>query len=339
MTQRFTRQSNSHPRLFALLALLLASTGAIASDEPTDLSDYYVVELILFTNEQPELIDEEYWPRDIQLDMPDNTAWLAGLPLAHSYPELAAAIEQAQQAAGDAAEIPLITPAAAPVEVTSEADSEDTAQAPATVWLPLMDDYREHQASAERIRRSGRHRLLLHHSWLQKLGDADHAPSIIIQAGDERDGLYELGGSIKLFKSRFLHLHTDLWRLQFADNVSVNDEQPASAGQWPVVPRIERPALPAADDNEPPAEDSQLASGTNTGEAETTAAPALLPAPGFSADSFALDWLELPASQPPLANVAVMRQQRRLRSREIHYIDHPLFGLVVEIRPFELPQP
>ncbi|HEY9032743.1 MAG TPA: CsiV family protein, partial [Pseudomonadales bacterium] len=60
---------------------------------------------------------------------------------------------------------------------------------------------------------------------------------------------------------------------------------------------------------------------------------------GFSADSFAFDWLELPASQPPLANVAVMRQQRRLRSREIHYIDHPLFGLVVEIRPFELPQP
>ncbi len=31
-----------------------------------------------------------------------------------------------------------------------------------------------------------------------------------------------------------------------------------------------------------------------------------------------------------------LTESRRMRSREIHYLDHPLFGVVVEIRPFEV---
>ena len=30
-----------------------------------------------------------------------------------------------------------------------------------------------------------------------------------------------------------------------------------------------------------------------------------------------------------------MQQSRRLRSKEVHYIDHPLFGLIVLITPYE----
>ncbi len=32
-----------------------------------------------------------------------------------------------------------------------------------------------------------------------------------------------------------------------------------------------------------------------------------------------------------------LQQQRRLRSGELHYLDHPLFGLMVKVTPFELP--
>jgi hypothetical protein len=31
-----------------------------------------------------------------------------------------------------------------------------------------------------------------------------------------------------------------------------------------------------------------------------------------------------------------MKQSRRIRSGEIHYFDHPLFGLIVQVRPFEI---
>jgi hypothetical protein len=34
-----------------------------------------------------------------------------------------------------------------------------------------------------------------------------------------------------------------------------------------------------------------------------------------------------------------MQDHRRMRSGELHYIDHPLMGVLVEIRPFEAPKP
>jgi hypothetical protein len=34
-----------------------------------------------------------------------------------------------------------------------------------------------------------------------------------------------------------------------------------------------------------------------------------------------------------------LQEHRRMRSKEIHYIDHPLFGVIVLATPFELPEP
>jgi len=38
-------------------------------------------------------------------------------------------------------------------------------------------------------------------------------------------------------------------------------------------------------------------------------------------------------------NKYALQQSRRLRSNETHYIDHPLFGLLIQIRPYEKPSP
>ncbi len=43
-----------------------------------------------------------------------------------------------------------------------------------------------------------------------------------------------------------------------------------------------------------------------------------------------------PAREVPVSRFR-LKQQRRLRSGEIHYLDHPLFGLIVKVTPFELP--
>ncbi|MBL1259542.1 MAG: hypothetical protein COB33_003300 [Thiotrichaceae bacterium] len=41
--------------------------------------------------------------------------------------------------------------------------------------------------------------------------------------------------------------------------------------------------------------------------------------------------------QPP--TLFRMHQKRRLRSGELHYFDHPMFGMLVKIIPYELPEP
>lgn len=38
-------------------------------------------------------------------------------------------------------------------------------------------------------------------------------------------------------------------------------------------------------------------------------------------------------------SIAVLRQKRKMRSNELHYIDHPSMGLLIKITPYQLPDP
>ena len=43
------------------------------------------------------------------------------------------------------------------------------------------------------------------------------------------------------------------------------------------------------------------------------------------------------ADAPAISRIYTMRQQRELRSSEFHYLDHPAFGVVAQIRPWDVP--
>ena len=34
-----------------------------------------------------------------------------------------------------------------------------------------------------------------------------------------------------------------------------------------------------------------------------------------------------------------LHETRRMRSKEIHFFDHPMFGIIVKVTPYELPAP
>jgi hypothetical protein len=58
-----------------------------------------------------------------------------------------------------------------------------------------------------------------------------------------------------------------------------------------------------------------------------------LPAPPFQTGETSLT-LDLPVTQ-----LSYMNQVRPMISNELHYLDHPDLGVLVQIRPYELPQP
>lgn len=308
----------------ALPALLLATT----TQAQQSLDDYYVVELILFTHEADANRQEETWPDDIKLTLPaeEKRAWLADIDIADSYPEVAAAIDAALTPPADSDNRkPAILPDL-DVSTAAEKNADNDHAAPAVHFYPLLqDNYSQHQDAAQRIRySSGKHRLLLHQTWLQKITDKENATDIILQAGDEQYGFHEVAGSIKLFKSRYLHIHTNLWRLQFQPSSKADEKNERPLKLWPAVPEIAMP--------EP--QHSAVSNDRESGEAQADSEQQLT----GNQTSLWQTPAGLPALQPDLANVALLQQQRRLRSREIHYIDHPLFGLIIEIRPFELPE-
>jgi len=56
--------------------------------------------------------------------------------------------------------------------------------------------------------------------------------------------------------------------------------------------------------------------------------------PGSAADEMAGA-----ADNPEVTRIVQLRQSRDMRSNEFHYLDHPALGLVVSVKPYELPPP
>lgn len=44
-------------------------------------------------------------------------------------------------------------------------------------------------------------------------------------------------------------------------------------------------------------------------------------------------------AEPDIPDRFVLRQSRRMRSNELHYVDHPLFGIVAQVTPYDPPPP
>lgn len=109
----------------------------------------------------------------------------------------------------------------------------------------------------------------------------------------------ELEGTITLHIARYLHLTTDLWLS--ADNISSHSYDDNN-GRQDHVP-------PAQTDlnkniNKPP--NGLVDTSTDIGDAN-------------KADR----------------KIIVLRQHRRMRSKELHYIDHPLMGILLFITPIQ----
>lgn len=196
-------------------------------------------------------------------------------------------------------------------------DNPDATAAAATPepFVALDDDQLELTAAAARLLRQGNYRTLFHKAWRQPTAGRDNAISVLVRGGDSFDDHRELEGSIQLSVERYLHFRTDLWLSTFTSTAGL-DELP-----WPKLPRL--PVVSADQANTQPNFDALFnnssLSGMNWGSQ--------IPAFNLSHRRYVVD------------TTAVLRQSRRMRSSELHYIDHPLMGILVRATPYELPTP
>ncbi len=126
--------------------------------------------------------------------------------------------------------------------------------------------------------------------------------------GTQRVSVHPLDGTIELVVSRYLHIHADLY---FTRAVEWDKAVMARSG-------ITDPAIDQPDDETP--EDGEAA---DEGEdALPAVAEAMVPEVARGPDDQAM--LSFP-----------FRQSRRMRSGELHYLDHPLIGILVLVTPYE----
>ena len=170
---------------------------------------------------------------------------------------------------------------------------------------------------AQRLARNNKYQVLFHQAWRQPIGSRKQATSILIHGGQHYGAHQELEGSINLSVATYLKLSTNLWFSQF----QVNLEQDSG---WPDIPL--RPDYQAAE--------TGLASLNS--ELEPTSNLALA---GEAGVDRGVTW-GAAAEQEEVANpyvprqIILMQQERDMRSGEVHYLDHPLLGVIVKVTPF-----
>jgi len=182
-----------------------------------------------------------------------------------------------------------------------------------TPFVTLPSAQREFRGKAAYMQRSGRYRTLFHETWVQPVTDqASTLPIVLDRSGDT--GQWPLlQGSIKLYLARYLHLATNLW---------LNTQGDYLPGEWQMpAPPLGPPSLiieglpepeeePGSAWSTPPEQPSTLAEGQEQALAAEELGPVY-----------------------PYRHAVLLQQKRRMRSTEVHYIDHPLLGVVIKLTP------
>ena len=350
-------------RLLWLIAGLMAPAALAQSTDDSD--GWYRVELIVFANRDPEAALSERWPLLPDLDYPDRWQRLEDGPL-----EIPVSTDVALTSLADTAPQPPIdlmwdrsmdalwrewrekTLFAQP-QVTLEPIVSLTVP---NQRVPLPAAQRELDEQRRRIDASAGLEVLFHQAWVQRIRDERESLPLILDGPDRFGDYPELQGSVLIYAGRYLHIATNLW-LNTAGYYL--DRDPRTAG-W----RMPRPPLPVTGDSEAmvpfrvelepgwlPPETPSVGESDADELADPEAARALdaraaLPAPEASRPDYLGPDTVAETAEPPSGEADVPRhsaydyefrhavrvqQRRRMRSGELHYIDHPLLGVLVRI--------
>lgn len=315
--KRFTTTRFPFSRKFHHLTLVIAVTCAGTASQqafsqfPADdkaNEQIYQVEVIVFTQPGATQNEEEVWRTDIQLDYPLNWRELLSPAQLSAAANEAGSLGDNPASDRDAAEQTALGGLQAGSEGSDEEiiDPSKNIGEQAMLLLPEEDFILKDQA--RRLSRN-RQRILFHGAWHQPMVEDRDEPSILISGGELFDEHHELEGSINVYLRNYLHIKTDLWLSRFATNFG-QEGRP-----WPKLPW-------------PPNRPPEPGKGIKIDDGGTGL--------WHQFNQNRNDEYEAILAQPYVVeNVVLVQQSRRMRSSELHYIDHPEVGILIKVIPYE----
>lgn len=220
----------------------------------------------------------------------------------------------------------------------------------------LPEARREFVAQRRKLDRNEVLDVLFHESWLQPVRSRDDSKPIIIDGLATGGDFPRLQGSVLLYSGRYLHIETNLWLNTAGEYLDSDWRIPA-----PPTPIREEPVViapfkldvapdwlapgPGFDVEEPveiPEDTVNPYVGPDYSYLSIDPEPVEIDAPNeedASPQPPPLTEAELQAflDQPyyDFRHAVLLQQRRRMRSGELHYIDHPLFGILVKVSRYE----
>jgi hypothetical protein len=294
----------------ALAAIAVSTNSATQAQQHEPEQDrWYNVELIIFSQTSAAAATSEVWESLPDLTYPKSYHLL-------TYAESEAASED-PLSVSDPTKLTPITQSVSAEEVL---DPNQVQTLPMnllpTPFVRLAQETWEFAQRAGRMRQSGRYEILFHESWNQPIVSSERTLPILLDQSGYLQEWPKLQGSIKLHLARYLHLETNFW---------INTMGNYLPGDWQMPPPPLGP-VPVPD-----AALDELFEEKLSGN-------------GAEAEEVELDESELPFSfQPeepvevsptyPWRHAVLLQQTRKMRSTEVHYIDHPMMGVIVLVTP------
>ncbi|PCK10147.1 MAG: hypothetical protein COA42_00715 [Alteromonadaceae bacterium] len=332
-------------------------------------SDWYQVEVIIFKRQQSA--EGEVWSKNIALSYPPRLQHLQDSLLLEAAIEAQALTEEHARLTGGAPlktetsdntnkallatikDNDLVDPLNRKL-IQTMIDAEQKRIFPKEQPFILLEaSERELSDEARAIERSQRLRVLFHETWRQPMKDPKHAQAIIIQGGKSYEKHKELEGSIVLGVKRYLHIQTNLWMSEFEANYGQVSEHWPALPELPVMLQMQTLSADLALSPLINAEQSgqqgiqvNLGNGTSiyNNSIDSTKPNRNLNSgwqPQLSSYRFNFGDVTSPSNlqdfsvytEKPyvIRHITQMQQTRRMRSKELHYIDHPRMGLLVKI--------
>jgi hypothetical protein len=353
------------PKISALLTASALVVLAVFPGHSALAQDYrwFRVELLVFTNQAPPAptgaASAEQWDATPELAYPlaarflvdparvaRNEARYAGESLIDKYGRQIITITSGAAGGPVRAPTPVISEPAASAEALAP-ETSDPVPAEAVNSLPrpfvtLGEGYQEFRGKASALQRSGRHAVLFHETWVQAVGpEANSLPIVLDHSGDEEQWP-PLQGTVKIFLTRYLHLETNLWLNTAGEYLPGNWKMPAPPFGPPslIVEEEGVVDIAAAIAAMPPGQpEPEAAAGEAVaapgGSGETSAAAIQGPTATDTMPTGPGATVVEEAQGPvyPYRHAVLLEQTRRMRSGEVHYIDHPLLGLIIKFTP------
>ena len=379
------QKSHSFKKLLATTLMLLSVFAAgQQSDSDKEIippQNWYQVEVILFT--QDGNIGEEVPPLDYDLSFPDDILELIDVEALAEQQKLAIvgallpetpeiSLIEASPFEGFIPLIEMQDPAISPItdnladsiigEAPALSDLLVTIDTSVEPYVPeyedpfemLAIDQRDLNDSARVLSRRD-YNVIFHQAWRFVADENSNDPWILVHAGQKVGNRAEVEGSLRFYKSRFLHFETNLWRLKLANENSVEQ---TSLAKLPDVPQMDSDdttlawrLIPISTENEEVEATESTDLDLNTEEltpeselfTELESASQTLDKShsGYTLVSFDPREADMEGQEQleiPVTEVWSIAQSKRIEEQSVYYLDHPELGIMLTIKSYE-PQP
>ena len=213
-----------------------------------------------------------------------------------------------------------------PVVISQSEQATPTAPVQPAAFTILPSSQQALRNKAAAIQRSSRYQILFHEAWNQQMTDQANALPIVLDRSGDGGAWPELQGTIKLYVARYLYLETNLW---------LNTRGEYLPGSW----RMPAPPIgPSSLIFEAPEPELELE--LEQPQRETITADPAIDLESQRVPSTLITITKRAETLEPIypfRHAVRLHQTRRMRSGEVHYIDHPMLGVIVKITP--LPDP